>query len=230
MISPGRHEYGIAPHTHTDPHTRLMPTQYVVLVSDDHVLIQGVRDRFSHTAKVTVLHRLKRRLPKTALQEGQALFLVETLHASASGLAKLLRAAHNGPPPYMVIGTAAQLLRACDRLRSLPADKDHAAPSATAGLSNSANGHGSDGLFHSNGLDLSLGDFMEQKFHEFVRKIKLSGGKNLFQLLRNEFEKPLITLTLKETRHNQVQAAELLGMNRNTLRKKIKELKIPVKR
>jgi DNA-binding protein Fis len=208
-----------------------MPTTalHVILISDDHALIQGVRDRFSHAAKVTVMHRLRRRLPTASLQEGPVLFLVETLHASASALAKLLRAAHHGPSPYMVIGTADQLLRACDRLRSLLIGGGHDAPAA-AGTLQGSNGNGSEKSFHLNGLDLSLGDFMERKFHEFVRKIKLSGGKNLFQLLRHEFEKPLITLTLKETKHNQVQAAELLGMNRNTLRKKIKELKIPVKR
>ena len=129
----------------------------------------------------------------------------------------------------MVIGTADQLLRASDRLRSLLMESGQNTP-AVAGTLRSVNGNGSDKSMHSNGLELSLGDFMEIKFHEFVRKIKLSGGRNLFQLLRREFEKPLITLTLKETNHNQVQAAELLGMNRNTLRKKIKELKIPVKR
>jgi two-component system nitrogen regulation response regulator GlnG len=212
-----------------------MNTFHIILISDDHALIQGVRDRFGHAAKVTVLHRLKRRLPKPAPQEGSVLFLVETLHASAPGLAKLLRAPHGGAPPYIVIGTAAQLIRACDRLRSLPAGGGQEVPGAAIGALNGANGngsggHGSEKLFRPNELDLSLGDIMERKFHEFVRKIKLSGGKNLFQLLRHEFEKPLITLTLKETKHNQVQAAELLGMNRNTLRKKIKELKIPVKR
>lgn len=202
-----------------------MSTFHVILISDDHALIQGVRDRFGHSARVTVMHRLRRRLPKTSPQEGPVLFLVETLHASAAGLAKLLRVAHNGTSPYMVIGTTAQLMRACDRLRSLLIDNspEPAAPEAVAT-------NGSEKSFHSNGIELSLGDFMERKFYEFVRKIKLSGGKNLFQLLRHEFEKPLITLTLKETKHNQVQAAELLGMNRNTLRKKIKELKIPVKR
>ncbi|MBI3621573.1 MAG: hypothetical protein HY208_05225 [Nitrospirae bacterium] len=212
-----------------------MATLHIILISDDHALIQGVRDRFGHAAKVTVLHRLKHRLPKTTPQEGSVLFLIETLHASAPRLAKLLRAAHGGTPPYIVIGTAAQLIRACDRLRSLPADGGQEALGMPIGALNGAHGNGSGGnaaekFFHSNELDLSLGDFMERKFHEFVRKIKLSGGKNLFQLLRHEFEKPLITLTLKETKHNQVQAAELLGMNRNTLRKKIKELKIPVKR
>jgi len=202
---------------------------HVILISDDHALIQGVRDRFDHGAKVTVMHRLRRRLPAVSSQEGPVLFLVETLHASPSALAKLLRATQHGSPPHMVIGTADQLLRACDRLRSLLIEGGQNTP-AVAGTLRSSNGNGSDKSFHSNGLDLSLGDFMELKFHEFVRKIKLSGGRNLFQLLRREFEKPLITLTLKETKHNQVQAAELLGMNRNTLRKKIKELKIPVKR
>lgn len=206
-----------------------MTTLHVILISDDHALIQSVRDRFAHGAKVTVMHRLRRRLPTTSLQEGPVLFLVETLHASASSLAKLLRAAQHGSPPHMVIGTADQLLHACDQLRSLLIEGTQNTP-AVAGTLRGSNGNGSDKSFHSNGLELSLGDFMELKFHEFVRKINLSGGRNLFQLLRREFEKPLITLTLKETKHNQVQAAELLGMNRNTLRKKIKELKIPVKR
>jgi two-component system nitrogen regulation response regulator GlnG len=43
-------------------------------------------------------------------------------------------------------------------------------------------------------------------------------------------ERPLIALALKETNGNQIQAAQLLGMNRNTLRKKIVEHRIPVKR
>src|SRR3989337_1486333 len=46
--------------------------------------------------------------------------------------------------------------------------------------------------------------------------------------LLREIEKPLITMVLKETGGNQVQAAHILGLNRNTLRKKIKELNIPL--
>jgi two-component system nitrogen regulation response regulator GlnG len=45
-----------------------------------------------------------------------------------------------------------------------------------------------------------------------------------------EVERPLISLTLEATRGNQIRAAEVLGLNRNTLRKKIRELNIPVVR
>jgi two-component system nitrogen regulation response regulator GlnG len=45
-----------------------------------------------------------------------------------------------------------------------------------------------------------------------------------------EIEMPLIALTLSATRGNQLRASELLGINRNTLRKKIRELDIPVTR
>lgn len=43
-----------------------------------------------------------------------------------------------------------------------------------------------------------------------------------------EVEKPLIEETLKITRGNQLRAADILGLNRNTLRKKIRELEIDI--
>lgn len=45
-----------------------------------------------------------------------------------------------------------------------------------------------------------------------------------------DMERPLISLTLAATRGNQIKAAELLGLNRNTLRKKIRDLDIRVVR
>ena len=45
-----------------------------------------------------------------------------------------------------------------------------------------------------------------------------------------EVERPLIRLTLAATRGNQIKAAAMLGLNRNTLRKKIRDLDIPVVR
>ena len=52
----------------------------------------------------------------------------------------------------------------------------------------------------------------------------------LYQRILREVEFPLITLSLAATRGNQLRAADLLGLNRNTLRKKIRELDIPVDR
>jgi two-component system, NtrC family, nitrogen regulation response regulator GlnG len=45
-----------------------------------------------------------------------------------------------------------------------------------------------------------------------------------------EVERPLIMMSLTACRGNQLRAAEMLGINRNTLRKRIKELGIPPER
>ena len=52
----------------------------------------------------------------------------------------------------------------------------------------------------------------------------------LYDRVLREVEHPLIALTLNAARGNQVKAAETLGINRNTLRKKLRELDIPVTR
>jgi len=52
----------------------------------------------------------------------------------------------------------------------------------------------------------------------------------LYERVLREVETPLIELSLEATRGNQIKAAELLGLNRNTLRKKIRELNIEVVR
>ncbi len=52
----------------------------------------------------------------------------------------------------------------------------------------------------------------------------------LYDRVLREVERPLLLLTLAATRGNQIKAAELLGLNRNTLRKKIRELDIQVMR
>ena len=52
----------------------------------------------------------------------------------------------------------------------------------------------------------------------------------LYERVLREVEMPLIELSLEATRGNQIKAAELLGLNRNTLRKKIRDLNIEVVR
>ena len=68
----------------------------------------------------------------------------------------------------------------------------------------------------------------------FDQLFNVTGGqlenRGLYHKYLREFERPLITATLIETNGNQIKAAEILGLNRNTLRKKIRELEISTKR
>ncbi len=48
----------------------------------------------------------------------------------------------------------------------------------------------------------------------------------LYDRVLQEIERPLLSIALAECRGNQLRAAELLGLNRNTLRKKIRDLGI----
>ena len=50
----------------------------------------------------------------------------------------------------------------------------------------------------------------------------------LYHRILREVEQPLLSAALAATRGNQIRAADLLGVNRNTLRKKIRDLDIQV--
>jgi len=50
----------------------------------------------------------------------------------------------------------------------------------------------------------------------------------LYDRVLHEVEKPLISIALAATRGNQIRAAHLLGLNRNTLRKKVRDLGVEV--
>ncbi|MCW2274351.1 nitrogen regulation protein NR(I) [Rhodoblastus acidophilus] len=52
----------------------------------------------------------------------------------------------------------------------------------------------------------------------------------LYHRILREVEYPLISIALAATRGNQIKAAELLGLNRNTLRKKVRDLDVRLMR
>jgi DNA-binding protein Fis len=78
--------------------------------------------------------------------------------------------------------------------------------------------------------DVSLASYVEKKLGDFVRAMNVGSGKNLYPTLMRAVERPLIELALRETHGNQIKAARLLGLNRNTLRKKITEFQISLSR
>jgi two-component system nitrogen regulation response regulator GlnG len=73
----------------------------------------------------------------------------------------------------------------------------------------------------SSAVERHLADY----FQEFGEALPPPG---LYQRILREIEQPLIGAALAATRGNQIRAAELLGVNRNTLRKKIRDLDIQV--
>ncbi len=46
---------------------------------------------------------------------------------------------------------------------------------------------------------------------------------NLYEIVLNEIEKPLLEVVMKEMDNNITKGAEILGLNRGTLRKKIQK-------
>jgi two-component system nitrogen regulation response regulator GlnG len=76
-----------------------------------------------------------------------------------------------------------------------------------------------------------LGAAVERHLKEYYAAHKDAlPAAGLYDRVLREVERPLILLTLTATRGNQIRAAQLLGLNRNTLRKKIRELDIEVMR
>jgi len=72
-------------------------------------------------------------------------------------------------------------------------------------------------------VDASLEEIIERKLIECVRGLREHASANLYDLMIGLVEKPLLRAVLRETSGNQVRAAQILGINRNTLRKKLTE-------
>ena len=73
--------------------------------------------------------------------------------------------------------------------------------------------------------DITVGQAVEQYLQRYFMGFNGSlPPPGLYQRVLAEVEYPLVLASMTATRGNQIKAAELLGLNRNTLRKKIREL------
>jgi two-component system nitrogen regulation response regulator GlnG len=85
-----------------------------------------------------------------------------------------------------------------------------------AGAESTANGDPGSG-----DLSTAVNGHLRRYFSEFGDELPPVG---LYERILREVEYPLIQQCLEATNGNQIRAAELLGVNRNTLRKKMKLL------
>jgi Fis family transcriptional regulator len=68
---------------------------------------------------------------------------------------------------------------------------------------------------------------VQQALENYFRHLDGHAPHDLYSLVINEVEPPLLEATLRYADGNQSRAAELLGMNRGTLRKKLRHYGIP---
>jgi DNA-binding protein Fis len=71
-----------------------------------------------------------------------------------------------------------------------------------------------------------LEKWLDKSIRQYVSDMDKVNNGHLHELIMDGVEKPLVEIVLKETNGNQTKAANILGINRNTLRKKIAEYKI----
>ncbi|MDE2090411.1 MAG: DNA-binding transcriptional regulator Fis [Gammaproteobacteria bacterium] len=71
-----------------------------------------------------------------------------------------------------------------------------------------------------------LRDYAEKTLRRYFSDLHGHDPSNLYGLVLGEIEQPLLKTLLDYTRGNQSRASEILGINRSTLRKKLRQYKI----
>lgn len=74
----------------------------------------------------------------------------------------------------------------------------------------------------------SLRDAVVDNVEQYFEDMHGEEPSNLHRLFLTQVEKPFIEVVLQRCASNQSKAAEMLGINRNTLRSKIKSYKIKI--
>ena len=82
---------------------------------------------------------------------------------------------------------------------------------------------------NKNKVHTFLEKWLDKSIKQYVGAMDEKNNGHLHELIIGGIEKPLVEIVLKETNGNQTQAANILGINRNTLRKKISEYEIKCK-
>ncbi|MBI5179358.1 MAG: Fis family transcriptional regulator [Nitrospinae bacterium] len=73
---------------------------------------------------------------------------------------------------------------------------------------------------------MTIDDLLKKSLREHLGKMKSIENGQLHGTVIGIVEKSLLKIVMEETDGNQSDASRILGINRNTLRKKIREYKI----
>jgi Fis family transcriptional regulator len=74
-----------------------------------------------------------------------------------------------------------------------------------------------------NGNSVTLRDSVEVALKNYFAQLDGAPTTEVYQLVLSEVEAPLLEQVMKYTRNNQTRASTMLGLNRGTLRKKLKQ-------
>lgn len=69
----------------------------------------------------------------------------------------------------------------------------------------------------------TLKECVKNAMDTFFQDLDGQPAANLYEMVMAEVEAPLLDVVMKHSRDNQSKASEILGINRGTLRKKLKQ-------
>ncbi|ACL32950.1 DNA-binding transcriptional regulator Fis [Glaesserella parasuis] len=72
-------------------------------------------------------------------------------------------------------------------------------------------------------VDRPLRENVKQAVRNYLRNLDGQDPTELYELVLSEIEHPMLDMVMQHTRGNQTRAATMLGINRGTLRKKLKK-------
>jgi Fis family transcriptional regulator len=75
----------------------------------------------------------------------------------------------------------------------------------------------------NNTQNQSLRACVETTMENYFRHLDGQNVSDIYNMVLAEIEAPLLEVVMKNTRQNQTKASEILGLNRGTLRKKLKQ-------
>jgi Fis family transcriptional regulator len=64
--------------------------------------------------------------------------------------------------------------------------------------------------------------FVRRSVEQYFKALNGEQPVAVYEMVINEVERPLLEVVMREVKGNQSRAARILGINRNTLRKKLK--------